>query len=151
MANSSSPSGLGRVPAPSGSRSGSIPGRRSAEIIGGIEEEEEEEEEGGELVGGIDEDEGILANAIIDEDEDDEGKWEDADQFGPELEDPTPVTEADDDLLAPPSTLDEMSGRNASTASVPLTREALQQKNAQDEENAASEGKGKENVEAVIG
>lgn len=131
-----------------GSRSGSTPGRRSAEIIGGIEEEEEDEH--GELVEGIDEDEGILANAVIDEDDDDEEKWEDADQFGTEL---APVTEANAGLLAPPPGLDEVASRNGSTASVPLTREALQQKNAQDEEKAASEGKGKEkaDVDAAIG
>lgn len=133
-----------------GSRSGSIPGRRSAEIIGGIEEEEEDEH--GELVEGIDEDEGILANAVIDEDEDDEEKWEDADQFGPELGSAAPASEADNGMLEPPSTLGDFSDRNSSTASVPLTHEALKQKDAQDEEKAASEGKGKSkaSVEAAI-
>lgn len=150
MANASSPSGLGRVPMAPSSRSGSIPGRRSAEIIGGIEEEEEDEH--GELVEGIDEDEGILANAVIDEDEDDEEKWEDADQFGPELGSAAPANEADTGMLEPPSTLGDFSDRNSSTASVPLTHEALKQKDAQDEEKAASEGKGKSkaSVEAAI-
>lgn len=154
MANSS-PNGSSRVPMGANPRSNSIPGRRSAEIIGGIEEEEEEEElaEADEIdeeaAGGIEEHEGILANAVIDEDEDDD-KWEDADQFGPELVEPdlgrpTPMAgESEHGLLAPPPALKEMHERNASVSSVPLTHEALKQKNAQDEEVAAGESKAKE-------
>jgi serine/threonine protein kinase len=154
MANSSSPSGLGRVAmGPTKSRSGSIQGRRSGEVIGGIQEEEEEEEEDeeNELVGGIDEHEGILANAIID---DDEGKWEDTDQFGPELESPLPMVETGAGLLAPPLLLNTDPERNSSVGSGPLTHEALRKKDALDEESAASDkatslGKGKDKVDAV--
>jgi hypothetical protein len=153
MANSSSPSGLGRVAVGTKSQSGSIQGRRSGEVIGGIQEEEEEDDdEEGELVGGIDEDEGILANAIIDDD--DEGKWEDADQFGPELESPLPIVETDVGPLAPPILLNMDPDRNSSIGSGPLTHEALRKKDALDEESAVSDkaaslGKGKDKVDAV--
>lgn len=110
-------------------------------------EEEEEEDEGDDLVGGIDEDEGILANAIIDEDDE---KWEDADQYVPELGSPLALAEPDTELLAPPA----IAERNSSVASAPLTQEALMKKNAEDEEQvasekAASEGKGKEKADVA--
>lgn len=135
MANAASPSGLGRVPMTSKSRSGSQ-GRRSTEVIGGIQEEEEEEDEEGDFVEGG---EGILDNALIDEDEEDE-KWEDTDQFGPELGSPTPVADPNLGLLAPPPALDSIGpDRTSSVGSGPLTHEALRKKDAQDEEKAASE------------
>lgn len=115
------------------SRSGSQ-GRRSTEVIGGIQEEEEEEDEEGELVEGG---EGILDNALIDEDEE---KWEDADQFGPELGSPTPAADPNRGLLAPPPALDAIGpDRTSSVGSGPLTHEALRKKDAEDEEKAASE------------
>lgn len=150
MANTASPSGLGRVPITSKSRSGSQ-GRRSTEVIGGIQEEEEEEDEEGDLVEGG---EGILDNALIDEDEEDE-KWEDTDQFGPELGSPTPVADPNLGLLAPPPALDAIGpDRTSSVGSGPLTHEALRKKDAEDEEKAASEkassvGKAKDKVDAV--
>lgn len=156
MANSnSSPNGLGRVAmGTTKSRSGSIQGRRSGEVIGGIQEEEEEEDEEDDGVGGIDEHEGILANALID---DDEGKWEDADQFGPDLDSPIPMVETGVGLLAPPIMLAADPDRNSSVGSGPLTYEALRKKDALDEESAASDkaaslnslGKGKDKVDAV--
>jgi hypothetical protein len=92
-----------------------------------------------------------LANAIID---DDEGKWEDADQFGPELESPLPMVETGAGLLAPPLLLNTDPERNSSVGSGPLTHEALRKKDALDEETAASDkatnlGKGKDKVDAV--
>lgn len=133
MANAISPSGLGRVPMATKSRSGSQ-GRRSTEVIGGIQEEEEEEDEEDDMVGGIDED---------------EEKWEDADQFGPELEITKPRADTSAGLLAPPPALNDSSGRTSSVGSGPLTHAALRKKDAQDEEEAASVktgsvGKGKE-------
>lgn len=150
MANTSSPSGLGRVPMATKSRSGSVPGRRSNDGIGGIQEEEEEEDEEDGFIGGVDEDEGILANAIVDEDDE---KWEDADQdIVPDIGSPTPMAEPSVGLLAPPFGPE----RNMSVASAPLTHEALRQKDAEDEEQAASDkavsegkGKGKENDDTV--
>lgn len=133
------------------SRSGSQ-GRRSTEVIGGIQEEEEEEDEEGDLVEGIEGGEGILDNALIDEDDE---KWEDADQFGPELGSPTPVADPNHDLLAPPPALDTIGpDRASSVGSGPLTHEALRKKDAEDEEKAASEkassvGKSKDNAEVV--
>lgn len=133
-------------------RSGSLQGQQNTEGIGGIQEEEEEEEEDQEheLVGGIDEDEGILANAITD---DDEGKWEDTDQFGPELDSP-PMQEIGIGFLAPPKILNSDPDRNSSVGSGPLTHEALRKKDALDEETAASDkaaslGKGKEKGDAL--
>lgn len=149
MANSSSPSGLGRVAMGTKSRSNSIPGRRSTEVIGGIQEEEEDiEEEEDELVGGIDEDEGILANAMHD---DDAGKWEDTDQFGPELESAVaPMPESGIRLLAPSRLSEAEADRASSVGSGPLTHEALRKKDALDEETAANDkGKGKDKVEPV--
>lgn len=153
ITTSSSPSGLGRIPMATKPRSGSLQGQQNTEGIGGIQEEEEEEEEGDqehELVGGIDEDEGILANAITD---DDEGKWEDTDQFGPELDSP-PMQEIGIGFLAPPKILNADPDRNSSVGSGPLTHEALRKKDALDEETAASDkaaslGKGKEKGDAL--
>ena len=142
-----------------GSRSTSIQGRRSGEIIGGIEEEEEGEEP---------KEDGILGNhAIVDEEEEDDGddeKWVDADQFGPELSSPTPGAVTDDpvsppvpvpDLVIPSgfSVVEEdeettkandvanLAPRNVSTASIPLTEAALAKKDKQDlDDRAMSEG-----------
>lgn len=133
-------------------RSGSLQGQQNTEVIGGIQEEEEEEEDQEhELVGGMDEDEGILANAITD---DDEGKWEDTDQFGPELESPVPMQEIGIGFLAPPQILHSDPDRTSSVGSGPLTHEALRKKDALDEETAASDkaaslGKGKEKSDAL--
>ena len=135
-------------------RSGSLQGQQNTEVIGGIQEEEEEEEEDQEheLVEGMDENDGILANAIID---DDESKWEDADQFGPELESPVPMEEIGIGFLAPPQILHSDPDRTSSVGSGPLTQEALRKKDALDEEtaasdNAASLGKGKEKTEGLV-
>lgn len=135
------------------SRSNSIPGRRSTEVIGGIQEEEEDiEEQEDELIGGIDEDEGILANALHD---DDAGKWEDTDQFGPELDSAAaPMPESGIRLLAPSRLSDADADRASSVGSGPLTQEALRKKDALDEETAANDkaaslDKGKDKVEPV--
>lgn len=132
MASSSSPSGLGRVPFATGSRSDPLQGRRSGEIVGGIAEEEEEED---------DLDGGFFGNAIPADQEDDE-KWEElGDQFGPELRSPGALTE--ETLTPPVAALEEedeppdadFGGRTSvasTTGSVPLTHEALAQKDAAD-------------------
>jgi serine/threonine protein kinase len=151
ITTSSSPSGLGRVPMGTKPRSGSLQGQQNTEVIGGIQEEEEEEDQEDELVGGIDEDGGILANAITD---DDDGKWEDTDQFGPELESPVPMQEIGIGFLAPPQILHSDPDRTSSVGSGPLTQEALRKKDALDEETAASDkaaslNKGMEKVDAL--
>jgi len=133
-------------------RSGSLQGQQNTEVIGGIQEEEEEEDQEDELVGGIDEDEGILANAAITDD--DEGKWEDTDQFGPELESPVPMQEIGIGFLAPPQISHADPERTSSVGSGPLTQEALRKKDALDEETAASDkaaslGKGKEKSDGL--
>jgi len=142
--SSCSPSGFGRTPMATGSRSASVQGRRSGEIVGGIAEEEEDEEEG------------ILSHTVVneeDEDDGDEEKWEDADQFGPELPSPTPGVTTDEavspllpvpDLDLPPAdkegAITALDARNLSSASIPLTQEALAKKDKQDEElNACGE------------
>lgn len=96
--------------------------------------------------------EGILDNALIDEDEE---KWEDADQFGPELGSPTPVADPSLGLLVPPPALDSIDpDRTSSVGSGPLTHEALRKKDAEDEEKAASEkagsAKDKADIVAVV-
>ena len=103
------------------------------------------------MVGGIDEDEGILANAMID---DDGGKWEDADQFGPELENTSGMPESGIRLLAPSIMSDAEGDRASSIGSGPLTHEALRKKDALDEETAANDkaaslGKGKEKIDPM--
>lgn len=74
MGGTSSPSGYGRVPM------GNAP-RRSGDMMLGVTEEEEEDEEEDE---GEDEDED---DEMLEDDAEggDEGKWEEVDQFGPEL------------------------------------------------------------------
>lgn len=153
IGTATSPSGLGRVPMAPGSRSGSVPGRRSAEIIGGIEEEEEEEEDGEGGEGGEGGEEVLLEE---EDDEDGEEKWVDADQFGPELEVPPAVpeagAEAGEGLLAPAPALKEADvlADTESGASVPLTHEALKMKDEQDEEVAAASASGKEGKEKGV-
>lgn len=149
----SSPSGFGRTPMATGSRGTSVQGRRSGEIVGGIAEEEEDEEA----------EEGILSHGVVNEEaEDEDEKWEDADQFGPELPSPTPGAATDEavspllpvsDLDLPPvfPPTDEGKGkdtRNLSTASIPLTQEALAEKDKQDEERKATEEQAEETMKA---
>ncbi|OQO09011.1 hypothetical protein B0A48_05902 [Cryoendolithus antarcticus] len=147
--NSASPSGFGRVPMGASSRSGSVPGRRSGEMIGGIQEEEEDEDDE------FDPGPGLQSALPLDEDDEDDGdeKWEEMDQFGPELGSPgmgspglgspgllseeaeSPISPPEEDTLVEPN----VNGRRsaASAHSIPLTAEALAKKDAADLDDAA--------------
>ncbi|QIW99986.1 hypothetical protein AMS68_005504 [Peltaster fructicola] len=94
IGHTSSPSGFGRVSLPS--RSGSMSGRRSGEIMPGVTEEDENDE------------------AFEDEDDDDDGKWEEVDQFGPELPSTSPgFSPRHTDGDVPVTPLDEIDARPA--------------------------------------
>lgn len=131
----SSPHGRGGNP--SGSRSASVQGRPSAEMMPGLTEEDEEE------------------------DEEDMEEYEDIDQFGPELNLNTTDLPSDDGGLGvdtePVSPLSPLPGHDdnplaaagecviAGTAGVPLTAEALAKLDLEGEKEAEELEKEKEN------
>ena len=135
----SSPHGRGGNP--SGSRSASVQGRPSAEMMPGLTEEDEEE------------------------DEEDMEEYEDIDQFGPELNLNTTDLPSDDGGLGvdaePVSPLSPLPGQDDSplatagaravtgTAGVPLTAEALAKLDLEGEKKEAEELE-KENQKAPV-
>ena len=143
MHHTGSPAGFGRVAMGSGSRSGSVQGRRSGEIGGIVEEEEEEEVDMMEMVGTPDE------------------EIEEVDTFGPELptasgasqlngqshvgsavplpeeEEPDSPVGADLSALVGPDEKVTKRPPLGRGVSVPLTAEALAKKDEEDEKEEA--------------
>lgn len=122
VGHTSSPSGFGRVSLPP--RSGSMSGRRSGEMMPGVTEEDEGDEEAF-------------------DDEDDDGKWEEVDHFGPELPSNSPgfaPRHVDDSPVTPLDEIDATTGAalDPDLPGVPsegdeLTEAALARKDAEDQ------------------